>query len=437
MPGTKNDKFFGLSRPFGLFAGAVFGFLGGIIFLSVVLLFLSQTKSDKEQPALVEFMLEPVGFSKLAGWSGDDVGAALEPFLLSCGQWRARPEDDFLNQLPGGYNFAGKAGDWREVCERAAAITPDKARQFFEEEFTPYRVSYEYIPEDKNRAAKKNEGLFTGYFEPIYQASHEKTEDYTAAIYGRPDDLIDVDLGRFRKEFAGKALSGRLQEKKLVPYADHEMISEEGLDAPLLGWMDPNDLLFLQIQGSGRLQFPDGEKRVGYAGKNGHAYRAVGRELVVREIMNLEDVSMQSIRQWLEAAPTEDAANLRHANKSYVFFRWLENLPEPELGPVGASGLQLTPLRSLAVDRKFYAMGLPVFVALNASTAQGEEEKPLARLMIAQDTGGAIKGAVRGDFYLGSGDTAGEEAGRFRREGVMFVLLPNTLSPETINQVVP
>ncbi len=433
MPDTGKDKFFGLSRPFGLLAGAVFGFLGGIIFLSVLLLFLSKTGKDEEPPVLAEFLLEPVGFSDLPGWRGDDVAAALGPFLLSCGQWQGRGDDDFLNQLPGGYNFAGKAGDWRAVCARAAEILPEEARRFFEQNFVPYRVLYEDKAEGRDKVIRKSDGLFTAYYEPIYQASHEKTEKFSAAIYGRPDDLIDVDLGRFRKDFAGKSVSGRLQGQKLVPYADHKAISVDGIEAPILGWVDPNDLLFLQIQGSGRLHFPDGERRVGYAGKNGHPYRAVGRELVVREIMALEDVSMQSIRQWLEAAPEEEAADLRHANKSYVFFRWLEDLPDPRLGPIGASGLQLTPQRSLAVDRKFYAMGLPVFVALR--TDEGEGEKPLARLMIAQDTGGAIKGAVRGDFYLGSGDAAGEEAGRFRRDGTMFVLLPKAIAGDAVKQV--
>jgi len=428
MPDTEKDKFFGLSRPFGLLAGAVFGFLGGIIFLSVVLLFLSKAGKDKASPDLAEFLLEPVAFSDLPGWGEDDIAAALGPFLLSCEQWRGRPENDFLNQLPGSYDFAGKAGDWRGVCARAAAVLPEEARPFFERAFIPYRVSYENKEQGERRITRKYEGLFTAYYEPVYPASHEKTEKFSAAIYGRPDDLIDVDLGRFKKDLAGKSVSGRLQGQKLVPYADHKSISVDGLAAPVLGWMDPNDLLFLQIQGSGRLRFPDGEKRIGYAGKNGHPYRAVGRELVVREIMALEDVSMQSIRQWLEAAPEDAAAELRHANKSYVFFRWLEDLPDPALGPVGASGLQLTPQRSLAVDRKFYAMGLPIFVALE------DDGGALARLMIAQDTGGAIKGAVRGDFYLGSGDEAGEAAGRFRRQGQMFVLLPKNISANVADQ---
>jgi membrane-bound lytic murein transglycosylase A len=218
---------------------------------------------------------------------------------------------------------------------------------------------------------------------------------------------------------------GRVVDGRLVPFEDAGTIAAAPpTDAEVLAYLDPNDLLFLQIQGSGRLVLEDGRVvRAGYAAKNGRPYVAVGKTLVADGAMPLEEVSMQSIEAWLDAAPPEEAARVRHSNPSYVFFRALE-LEDPSLGPLGAQGLPLTPGRSIAVDRRYYPMGLPVWLATDGTA----DNPALRRLMIAQDTGGAIRGPVRGDVFYGSDEAAARLAGTMKAEGRLILLLPQGLA---------
>ena len=416
------------------------------------------------------FYAEPTSFTEMAGWEADDVSAALPAFVRSCAKMRfptqqqtAMPENIAVNKveaLGATSNFttvAGYTSEWRDVCDKAAQLiaAPDgeikiSARAFFETEFVPFRVANRRMPTaDAPRRARPKidfKGRFTGYFEPAYGASHSQTSTYSAPVYGRPDDLVMVDLGRFREDLAGTRIAGSVKNGHLIPYPDHAAINNGALGSrgEILAWMAPTDLLFLQIQGSGRLNLEDGgELRVGYDGQNGHPYTPVGRVLIRDGHVPREKMSMQAIRAWLDDANIEDAKALREENASYVFFRELDNLPDPELGPLGANSVQLTPTRSLAVDRRYHALGAPVWVSIEAEqenlprdeTEHSDiAETKVQRLFIAQDTGGAIRGPVRGDIYFGSGAVAGEKAGGFNMMGEMTVLLPKPLADRLLAQ---
>jgi membrane-bound lytic murein transglycosylase A len=343
-------------------------------------------------------VLTPATFADLPGWAEDDPSAALAAFLRSCR--RLRSEDD-----------------WSPAC--AAAARAGSARDFFEANFQPFAVS----------AGDDPEGLFTGYYEPLLQGSRKRTDRYRVPLYVRPPDLVMVDLGDFREELKGQRIAGRVEEGDLVPYPDRQAIKEgalSGRDLELVWVDDPVDAFFLQIQGSGRVRLDDGsEMRVGYAAQNGHPYFAIGKDLVERGALTREEVSMQSIRRWLEQNP-DLADDVMARNASYVFFEELKGE-----GPLGAQGVALTPGRSLAVDLKHWTLGTPVWLDTRApSPREAEPDRPLRRLMIAQDTGGAIRGVVRGDVFWGHGEEAAEVAGRMKHPGRMWVLLPRSAGVE-------
>jgi membrane-bound lytic murein transglycosylase A len=385
-------------------------------------------------------------FEEIEGWRQDDPSLVLEAFIRSCAVFENLEPDAPANPLEnlGGANagvtFGGRVSDWLRPCAEARALYvsafSDTAsrrgafRSFFEFHFQPVRLLSvrEPLPDGRARRAGsriEREGVFTGYFEPVYEASREPTERHTAPLLPRPDDLVEVDLGLFRDELKGERIAGRVENGRLKPYDVRNGI-ETRAAADALAWLDPNDLFFLQIQGSGQLVFDDGGVlRVGYAGQNGHPYTAIGRVMVERGVMPLEAVSMQSIRAWLDGASHDAARELRDQNASYVFFRELETVA-PELGPLGAQGAPLTPGRSLAVDRRFTTLGAPVWVDIEPVEAVGGE--PIRRLMIAQDTGGAIRGPIRGDVFWGSGDEAAALAGAMNAKGSMIVLLPRRLA---------
>ena len=363
------------------------------------------------------FTLERTAFATLEGWTADAVGDALGAFRLSCAAKAPRPDDQPFNRVerlahPGIATLGGAMADWREACAAAEAATARTARAFFEGHFVPVRLT---APET----------LFTGYFEPSYPARRARTDRLSAPVLSRPPDLITADLGAFKEALRGQDVVGRVEGGRLVPYDDAAAIEANPPEgASVLGYVSPTDLLFLQIQGSGRLVFPDGSVlRAGYAAKNGRAYVAVGRTLVAEGHMPLEEVSMQSIRAWLEAASPQDAARVRYSNPSYVFFRPL-SLKDETLGPLGAQGVQLTPGRSLAVDRRYHGMGTPIWLETKATG----DNPALARLMIAQDTGGAIRGPVRGDVFYGAGENAAALAGTMNAPGRMTLLLPKVLA---------
>jgi len=261
-------------------------------------------------------------------------------------------------------------------------------------------------------------GLITGYYEPIIDGSRTPSAAHRYPIFGVPADLVVVDLGAVSPETRPLRLRGRLDGRRLVPYYSRGEIDARGdFAAPVIAWSgDPVELFFLQVQGSGQVRLESGEHlRVGYADQNGHPYRSLGRHLVERGELVLEQASMQGIKAWAAANPQKLQEALNQ-NPSYVFFR---ELPATD-GPIGALNIPLHAQRSLAVDRRSVPLGAPVYLA----TTFPLSEEPLERLMAAHDTGGAIRGVVRADFYWGTGPDAGAQAGRMRQQGRMWLLWP-------------
>jgi len=347
--------------------------------------------------------LRPASFATIPGWRADDQRDGWEAFLRSCAALSSQPA-------------------WGEVCTEASALAPvepEAVRRFFVSRFTPYQVV---------NPGGSEHGLITGYFEPLLRGSRTASGPYRYPLYGVPDDLLVVDLSEVYPELRHLRLRGRIEGRRVVPY--HSRVEIESGRARLEGreilWVDdPLDLFFLQVQGSGRVQLDTGETvHVGYADQNGHPYTSIGRTLVERGELTAEEASMQGIRAWAARSPGKVAEQLGQ-NASYVFFR---ELPASGPGPLGTLGVPLTAGRSLAVDARSIPLGAPVFLA----TTWPRSAEPLQRLMLAQDTGGAIKGGVRADVFWGFGAEAGELAGRMREQGRLWVLLPRGYPPDAI-----
>jgi membrane-bound lytic murein transglycosylase A len=333
------------------------------------------------------FNLVPVGFDRLSGWSDDQVAASIPPFLKSCARLLKREDAAALDATTMSADF-GRVGDWRPLCNEAEALPAGDdaaARRFFENQFVPLAVL------DYATAA----GLFTGYFEIELKGSQRRHDRYQTPLYRKPPDL-GAKQQPTRAEIEDGAFAGR------------------GLE---LVWVeDPVDVFFLQTQGSGRVELGDGGSiRVGYDGQNGYPYVPVGRLLIERGLMPREKVTMASIRAWMKQNPAAGAA-LRRENPSYVFFRKISGD-----GPIGAEGVGLTPRRSIAIDRAFIPLGVPIWLEAEERFAPAAMVR---RLVIAQDTGGAIKGPVRGDVFWGTGSAAGSRAGEMNAEGRYYLLLP-------------
>jgi membrane-bound lytic murein transglycosylase A len=341
---------------------------------------------------------QPVSWAQLPGWQDDRLAQAWPALQSSCQKLPARDVR------------------WSELCADAALFTApddDTARAFFETRFVAHEVS------GNNGNA---DGLITGYYEPLLNGSLMKTKRFRYPVYGRPDDLVVVDLGGLYPELQGKRYRGRLHSNRVVPYYSRAEISNgrRPPDEVVLAWVDdPVALFFLEIQGSGRIRLPDGKMlHVGYADQNGHPYVAIGRTLVDSGAMKLEEATMPAIRAWLKANP-EKAQAVLNSNPSYVFF----TLREPDSsGPVGALNVPLLPERSIAVDPDFIPLGSPVW--FDTSLPGNDSERPYRRLVFAQDTGGAIRGPVRADLFLGFGENAERIAGAMRQRGKLYVLLP-------------
>ena len=362
-------------------------------------------------------VLAPAGFSDLPGWREDKIARSLPALLRSCSRITALPVEAPL----GGDGFAGTAGAWKPACAAAARVPAGDdaaARTFFEANFRPYSAA----------AGGERSGLFTGYYEALLQGSRKRSSRFHVPLYGRPPEVVMVDLGAFREDLRGKRLAGRVENGALVPLPDRTAIEKGALAGRGLEivWVDsPVDAFFLQIQGSGRVRLAEGgEVRVGYAADNGHKYTAIGRELIRRGVYQPAEVSMQSIRRWLEKNPAEAPA-LMDTNASYVFFQEIAGE-----GPLGAEGVPLTPGRSLAVDRQHWPLGVPLWLDATAPAPQeNQPDRPLRRLLIAQDTGGAIRGPIRGDVFWGAGPEPESIAGRMKNPGRLWVLLPPSLTP--------
>lgn len=368
-------------------------------------------KSDDVQPQ-VEFA--PISYERLDGWGRDNPAAAIAAFRRSCDKLTNRPGGAAI----GAHALYGTADDWRMACQAAADMdqqpTAADARRFFEAWFQPFEIT----------ADGETEGLFTGYYEPLLRGSKSRGRDYTVPLYEPPEDLVRVDLGQFDPDLDGRSIRGRIEGQDFIPYHSRHDITNGALaDRDLeLVWVDDEiEKFFLQIQGSGQVQLDDGTViRVGYAEQNGLPYRAIGRDLIEIGALTPENVSLQSIREWLISNP-ERARDIMARNKSYIFFRENNEL-DPNEGPLGAQNVPLTAGRSLAVDPRHIPLGAPLWLETTAPWPGAE--RPLHRLMIAQDTGGAIKGAIRGDVFWGAGEQAEAIAGHMKSRGRFFVLVP-------------
>ncbi|MDX1580323.1 MAG: murein transglycosylase A, partial [Alphaproteobacteria bacterium] len=352
--------------------------------------------------------LEKAAFADLNGWSDDAVHESLAALRRSCELVRLRAPARSM----GAQGLAGTVGDWKPVCAALSAV-PDnaaQARAYYERWFTPYLVI----------GNGKPEGLFTGYYVPILEGRLEREPGFEVPLRRPPRDLVRVDLGRFDSRLEGEQISGRIDGGQLVPYYTRAEIAGGILDRQELEviWLqDPVDAFFLQIQGSGLIRLKDGRLvRIGFAAKNGHPYTSIGRALIRRGVMSRHEASMQRIKAWLNDHAAERQAIL-NLNKSYVFFE----LHEAQ-GAKGAQGVVLTPRRSLAVDDRYIPYGVPLW-----REAEGDTGPTLRTLMIAQDTGSAIQGPVRGDFFWGAGNEAGRLAGKMKHRGRYYILLPKSL----------
>ena len=350
-----------------------------------------------------------VAFGELPGWFDDDHAAALPALASSCQKLGTLPADRNL----GVGGLGGQVDGMHRICEALESVPPGSAsdaRAFFERWFVPLALP----------TGRPVEGKFTGYFEPEV-AGRRTPVPGAEPLYRRPPELVEIELGRFRPEFDGVRLAGRVVNGEFVPMPDRAAIQEgalAGRNLELVWVLDPVEAFFLHVQGSGRVRLPDGAiMRVGYAGANGHPYYAIGRTLLHRGAIEPEDMSLQSIATWLRANPADMRA-LMAENASYVFF-------EQRLGtgPVGAAGVVLTPGRSVAVDPAYIPWHLPVWVVTRVPTASGLDE-PFQHLLLAQDTGSAIKGSGRGDLFFGHGPLAREQAGRMHASGQVWALVP-------------
>ncbi len=333
-------------------------------------------------------------FTRLPGWRQDKHEKALGTFRRSC---RAMGKANQSKKQPG---FMGSYTDWAGVCFRANKVPRDSraaARSFFEHNFIPAQVM-----------RGRNKTLFTGYYEPELAASLKQSKTYNVPLYRKPADLRAGNRNYFtRAEIERGALDNR------------------GLKFVYL--KNPVDAFFLHIQGSGRLFLDNGRVlRVGFAAKNGRPYTSIGKVLIDQGMIARKDMSMQSIRNWLTIHPRK-ALSIMRQNQSFIFFRPLKST-NPNLGPPGGQGVPLSPTRSLAVDKAFYAYGLPLWLETTVPGPKPGTSTSFKRLMVAQDTGSAIKGAIRGDIFWGSGKAAGEVAGRMQQPGKLFLLLPKQLA---------
>jgi membrane-bound lytic murein transglycosylase A len=362
----------------------------------------SRPRPAPDAPVSARF--DAVSWKRLPGWRSDDVLAAWPAIISSCSVLQSRPE-------------------WQTFCSAVVAASPgdaDFVRGFLERELTPYRIVR------LTGRKRESRGLVTGYYEPLLRGSRERNDRFATPLYRRPADLLIVDLASVIPELKGKRVRGRIEGNKVVPYYSRAGTRE----APALAghevvWIDdPLDAFLLEVQGSGRVQLTTGETiRLQYEDQNGHPYRSIGKYLADQGAMPLDQVNMPAIRAWLTANPHR-LHEVLDSNPSVVFFREAP-LDDPSVGPKGAQAVPLTAGRSIAVDAKFVPLGAPVFL----STTQPSSDLPLQRLVVAQDTGGAIRGPVRADLFFGFGAEAGAQAGMMKQDGEMWLLWPKDFPP--------
>lgn len=365
----------------------------------------TQKTGQPVRPGEVKLSLKAVDYSQLPLVADENWQPALVAFKESCKKM-------------------GKQDVWQDVCTKAQYVPLTQAKTFFAAYFTPYQVFSESTDEDGNPMISDT-GKMTGYYEPILYGSRHKKTPYLYPLHTIPDDLITVDLAEVYPQLKGMRLRGQLQGNRLVPYFSRAQLAKRNLDKYAIAWVeDPVAAFFLQVQGSGRIVLPDGKyMRVGYGDVNGYPYQGIGNYLVRHGYLKSHELSMQSIQAWAKQNPRK-IQEVLNQNPSYVFF--IERTDQnPNEGPIGAQGVPLTEKGSVAVDRRYYQLGWPIVVDVE----QTSPDMKFTRAVVAQDTGGAIRGPIRFDFYWGSGDEAALAAGKQNSRVKAWVLLPNGAEP--------
>lgn len=360
--------------------------------------------------------LKKTTFERLSEWQEDDHTAALKAFQLSCHEILKRNPESFFSAN----EKTGRVKDWQVICEAAKQIQhQDKAtaKQFFETWFEPFFIKNNFT----------SHGVFTGYYLPLLHASLQKQNQYQIPIYGLPTNLVKVNLGFFHQLLIGKVITGQVKNGMVYPFPKRAEINNGAIHktTSVIAWVDnPIDLFFAQVQGSAIVELPNHEKfLIGYAGDNGYSYTAIGKILIQQHDLNPNGISMQSIRAWLQDHP-DQVMSILNRDASYVFFKTLKNN-----NPLGTEHVELTDGRSLAVDTHFIPLGAPLWIDTEIPQKDNPDlRKPFQHLLIAQDTGGAIKGIIRGDIYFGAGDEATFLAGHMNNRGKYWILLPKNKS---------
>jgi len=370
---------------------------------------LDQLQDTQERPLKGHYI--PVTYAALPGWEQDDMALVWKAFINNC--------KGLMRPISGGLVLPARAAPvvWQPVCKAAqeAAIDTSDAvaiRDFLEVHLQPWRVA--------DDAGKPAQNTVTGYYEPLITGARQQGPQAQWPLYQTPEDLLTIDLGAVYPELAGKRVRGKLAGKRVIPYDTRAEIAENSdRRPPVIVWADdPVEAFFLQIQGSGRVELPNGKMiRLAYDDHNGHGYRSIGQWLIDQGELSASQASMQNIKRWAQEHP-ERVQTLLNVNPAMVFFKE-EAIIDKTLGPRGAYGIPLIEERAIAVDPDYVPLGSPVFLVSNFP-----DGKPLRRLTLAQDTGAAIKGAARADYYWGFGTQAGTQAGRMKQAGSMWILWP-------------
>lgn len=357
-----------------------------------------------------------IGFDALPDWQTTDLSAARRALIRSCASFRSRSLDAFLSQTA---PYSGRVQDWQIVCTKATDATISD-KNYWEQNFTPWKM------EANNTAI----GRLTSYFEPVISASLTQSATNNEPLFGKPNDLLTIDLGAFDQTMHGKSVVGRIENARFVPYRTRAEVTPA--NTPVVAWTNMGDALSLQIQGSGRLLLEDGRQlRVAFAGHNGKAFGSVARELIRRGELQANAASADAIKNWFSSADKDIARAVINANPRTVFFE-LKPIANPGEGPKGGAGIPLEAGGAIAIDTAYHAYGVPIFVAAGNPRIANTQNSTIRRLLIAQDTGGAIKGPLRGDLYWGTGVEAGMMAGRVNHDASWWVLLPKGLDPVTV-----
>jgi membrane-bound lytic murein transglycosylase A len=395
--------------------------------LCVALLVLDAAPGAANALRIPNTQLEPVAFHDLKGWAADDHAAALGAFRKSC--------DPILRRRKVKMDVRPLERALREPCERAELlkdpVNGETARIFFEQNFRPVRIT----------KVGETEGFLTGYYEPEIEGSRTPGGGFAVPIYRRPPELVMKRPGvaklKTPSRTAKRTRAGTRKAGRITPFHDRTEIENgalAGRDLEICWVNDEIDAFFTHIQGSARVRLRDGKiLRINYAAQNGHPYLAIGRVLIERGIVPAEEMSMDKIRTFI-SEHREEGRELMLMNRSYIFFREVDELG-PDAEPVGAQGVSLTRDRSIAVDRSIHVYGTPFWIEAELPLEREGELAPFRRLLLAQDTGGAIVGPARADIYFGAGIDAGTVAGRLRHPGKFFMLVPRSADPAKVAEV--